>query len=127
MNPVVQVVISVLALVGSLLVLVSAVSMLRERDAYARINCLSPATGMGLPLIVLAAYVAELGTGALTLQGVVQLLIILAALLVVSSVASNVLARSAYLSGAPVHPDTDPQDLARDPHGIPREREEPTH
>lgn len=112
MNPAVQLVVGVLAVGGALLVLTSAVLMVRERDAYARINCLSPATGMGLPLIVLAAYVAEFATAGVTVVAVIQLVVTLVALLVVSSVASNVLARAAYLSGAPVHPDTSPQDLA---------------
>lgn len=115
MNPVVQVVVSVLALSGAGLVLVSAVLMLRERDAVSRINCLSPATGLGLPLIVVAAYVTEFASDGVSPAGIIQLLVTLLALLVVSSVASNVLARAAYLSGAPVHPDTSPQDLARAP------------
>lgn len=112
MNPAIQVLVGVLSIGGALLVLTSAVLMVRERDAFARINCLSPATGMGLPLIVLAAYVAEFATAGVTLVAVIQLVVTLVALLVVSSVASNVLARAAYLSGAPVHPDTSPQDLA---------------
>lgn len=117
MNPVLAAIISVLAVGGALLVLVSALSMLRERDALSRINVLSPATGMGLPLIVVAAYLHKLGTVGFTGTGLLQTVVTLAALWVVSSVASNVLARSAYLSGAPVAPETDPQDLARDPAG----------
>lgn len=115
MNPLIQVLVGVFAVGGSLLVLTSAVLMVRERDAYARINCLSPATGMGLPLIVLAAYLVEFASTGVRLVEVIQLLVTLVALLVVSSVASNVLARAAYLSGAPVHADTRPQDLAEDP------------
>lgn len=115
MNPVVAVVIGVLAVGGALLVLVSALSMLRERDALSRINVLSPATGMGLPLIVLGSYLHKLATIGFTWTGLLQTVVTLTALWVVSSVASNVLARSAYLSGAPVAPETDPQDLAPGP------------
>lgn len=115
MNPVLGAVIGVLAIAGALLVLVSAVSMLREKDALSRINVWSPATGMGLPLIVIAAWLHELGSTGFSWTGALQTLVTLAALLIVSSVASNVLARAAYLSGAPVTPDTDPQDLAREP------------
>lgn len=117
MNPVVQVMVGVLAIGGALLVLTSSLLMLRERDAYVRINCLSPATGMGLPLIVLAAYLDEFATAGVTLVAVIQMIVTLVALLVVSSVATNVLARAAYLSGAPVHPDTHPQELAERPEG----------
>lgn len=107
-----SVVIAVLVVGGALLVLVSAVSMLRERDSMSRINALSPATGMGLPLIVFGAYLQEFWTVGWTVVAVIQLLITWAALLVVSSVASNALARAAVLSGAPVHPDTKPNELA---------------
>lgn len=107
--------VGVLAVAGAALLFVSALAMLRERDALSRINVLSPATGMGLPLIVLAGYVHQLTVSGFTATGLVKLVITLAALLVVSSVASNVLARAAYLSGAPVDPVTDPQDLAVDP------------
>ncbi len=112
---VITVLVPVLCVVGALLVLLSALAMLRERDAFARINVLGPATGMGLPLIVIAAYLHQLTVAGFSVVGLVKLLVTLAALLVVSSVASNTLARAAYLSGAPVYPGTDPQDLAERP------------
>jgi multicomponent Na+:H+ antiporter subunit G len=112
---VLDVMIAALSIAGASLVLISALAMMRERDAYARINVLSPATGMGLPLIVVAAYLHQLTTSGFSGAGLVKLLITLAALLVVSSVASNTLARAAYLSGAPVDPATRPQDLAQEP------------
>lgn len=115
MSLVLDIVIGILAIGGALLMVVSTVLMLRERDALSRINSLSPATGLGMPLIVLAAYLSDLSRRGFSLTTLIQVVVILIALLVVSSVASNVLARAAYLSGAPVHPDTDPQDLAEDP------------
>lgn len=115
MHPALGVLIGALCLGGALLILLSAIAMLRERDAVSRINVLSPATGMGLPLIVVAAYLQRLTLTEFSFAGLAKVLVTLAALLVVSSVASNTLARAAYLSGAPVHPATDPQDLAREP------------
>lgn len=118
MNLSVQIVIGALAIGGALLLLTSAIAMMRERDALSRINVLSPATGMGLPMIVLAGYVHKVALRGFSLTGLLTLLVTLAALLIVSSVASNILARSAYLAGTPVDPATHPQDLAR-PHGHP--------
>lgn len=115
MNAVVVAIVAVLLVGGSGLILVSAVSMLRERDAYARINVLSPATGLGMPMIVIAAYLHHVLSHGVDLGGIIRLLVTVASLLIVSSVASNVLARAAYLSGAPVRPDTQPQDLAEEP------------
>lgn len=111
---------AVLVVAGAVAVLVSAVAMLRERDALSRINVLGVATGLGLPLIMVGAFLVRLDREGFDPLGLAVLLLTLAALLIVSSVASNVLARAAYLSGAPVHPDTDPQDLARAP-GVPPE------
>lgn len=115
MNPVLSIVIAILAVLGSLFVLSSAIQMLREKDALCRINSFGPATVLGLPLIVIAAYLHKLATIGFTVNGLIQVLVTLTALLIVSSVASNVLARSTYFSGAPISPDTVPQDLARDP------------
>lgn len=115
MNIVWQIVIGALCLGGALLVLLSALAMQRERDAFSRINVLSPATGLGLPMIVTAGYLHGVLTRGFTAVGLIKLVITVIALLIVSSVATNVLARAAYLSGAPVAAETDPQDLARDP------------
>lgn len=115
MDVVMPVLIGVLVVVGALFMLTSAVLMLREGDAYTRINVLSPATGMGLPFIVIAAWLNQLTVRGFEWAPLIQTLITVAALLVVSSVASNTLARGAYLSGAPVDPRTDPQDLANEP------------
>jgi Multisubunit Na+/H+ antiporter, MnhG subunit len=112
---VMQVAVAVLSVVGALFMLTSAVAMLREADAFTRINVLSPATGMGLPMIVVAAWLHKLWIRGFEWMPLIQTLITVAALLVVSSVASNTLARAAYRSGAPVNPATDPQDLAREP------------
>lgn len=114
-SAVVDVVVGLLSATGALLVLASAVAMLRERDAFCRITCLSPATGLGLPLIVIAAFVHKTAYAGFTDDLFVKTLLTVASLLIVSSVASNVLARAAYLSGAPVDASTEPQDLARDP------------
>lgn len=117
MNPtaVLDVVTATLVTAGAFLVLVSAVAMHRQRDALSRINVLSPATGLGLPLIVIGAFVHRWATTGFSPGDALKTAVTVGALLVVSSVASNILARAAYLSGARVHPDTRPQELAEEP------------
>lgn len=117
MMPALEWIASVLIMLGSLLVLTSAVAMFRQRDALSRVNVLSPATGLGLPMIVTAASLHRWSTTGFAWLDLGKTLLTIVALLIVSSVASNILARATYLSGAPVHPITDPQDLARDPGG----------
>lgn len=110
-----SVLIAVLLLGGAFWMLTAALSMFHARDALSRINVLSPATGLGLPMIVVGAFLEHLQTDGFSAAVLLKTIITVLALIIVSSVASNVLARAAYLSGSPVDPRTAPQDLARGP------------
>lgn len=101
-----------LALLGALGFLVSAVAMLRVRDALSMVNSLGPAAGMGLPLLLSAALLHEGRTEGWDVVHIVEVVLAILAALVVSSVASNALGRAAYRSGAPLDPRTDPNELA---------------
>lgn len=120
MDVVVLVLTGVLAIGGALFVLVSAVSMLRVRDGVSRVNVLSPATGLGLPMIVLAAYVNDVWDNGFDLLDLIKALVAILGFVILSSVASNALARSAYRTGAPLDPDLSPNELAEPPPGSPR-------
>lgn len=119
MNPVLDVlltvVIGVLLIGGAFWMLTAALSMFHARDSFSRINVLSPATGLGLPMIVIGAFLQYTRTDGFDGAVLVKTLLTVVALIIVSSIASNVLARAAYLSGSPVDPRTAPQDLARAP------------
>ena len=95
-----------LMLLGSLFFAVTAIGMLRSRDAISRVNNLSPATGAGLPLIIIGAAVHDLATGDLTAFDGVKAALAVGAALVVSSVASNMLGRAAYRSQQELDPRT---------------------
>jgi multicomponent Na+:H+ antiporter subunit G len=95
-----------LMLLGSLFFVVTAVGMLRARDAISRVNNLSPAAGAGLPLIIIGAAVHELAAGDLTVLDGVKAVLAVGALLVVSSVASNMLGRAAYRTQEQLDPRT---------------------
>ncbi|WP_394213919.1 cation:proton antiporter [Brachybacterium vulturis] len=109
------VLISVLLLGGGFWMLTAALSMFHARDALSRINVLSPATGLGLPMIVVGAFLQHARTDGFALDLLLKTAITVVALVIVSSVASNVLSRAAYSSGNPVDPRTAPQDLGRAP------------
>jgi multicomponent Na+:H+ antiporter subunit G len=101
-----QIVVAVLVIGGSLFFLVSALAMLRTRDAISRVNNMSPATGMGLPLILLGAFVHETAVEGWSTWTLAEVVLTILASLVVSSVASNVLGRSAYRAQAGLDPHT---------------------
>ncbi|HBD22490.1 MAG TPA: cation:proton antiporter, partial [Dietzia sp.] len=88
-------VIGVLALLGSLCFLVAAVTMSRAGDALTRINILSVATGLGMMLFIFSAYGHELRSGFSWAQ-LLMALVALGATVVVTTVASMTLARAAY-------------------------------
>lgn len=107
--------VNVLTVMGALIVFASSVRMLRERDALCRISAMGPVASLGLPLIITAAYVAELATNGWDLFVMFRFLLTVGVLLAVAAVGTNVLARAAYQSGVEASPATDPQDLAREP------------
>ena len=95
-----------LLVVGSLFFLLTAVGMLRARDAISRVNNLSPATGVGLPLVIVGAAVHRLAQGELTVLDGVKAVLAIGAALAVSSVASNMLGRAAYRTQRELDPRT---------------------
>lgn len=103
---------SALFISGGLAVLVSAVGMLRVRDAVSRVNSLGPATAVGVPFIIIGALIHEHFTSGVGWMDYVKVVISVTASLIVSSVASNTLGRAAYRSGARLDPRTDPNELA---------------
>jgi multicomponent Na+:H+ antiporter subunit G len=95
-----------LMLLGSLFFAVTAIGMLRSRDAISRVNNLSPATAAGLPLIIIGAAVHDLAAGDLSVLDGLKATLAVGAALVVSSVASNMLGRAAYRSQQQLDPRT---------------------
>lgn len=115
MGTVHDVVVAVLAIGGALFVLVSAVGMLRTRDALSRVNVMSAATGVGMPAIFTAVWLHDVAEHGLSWTVLIRVVVAVGALIVISSVASNALGRAAYRSGAPIDPATSPNELAQPP------------
>lgn len=105
--------IGVPALLGSLCFLVAAVSMSRAGDALTRINILSVATGLGMMLFIMAAYVNDLTSGFRWIS-LLTALVAVGATVVVTSVASITLARAAYRSDGHLDPRTAYDDIAEE-------------
>lgn len=101
-----ELVAGLLMLLGSLFFAVTAIGMLRSGDAISRVNNLSPATGAGLPLVIIGAVVHDLSAGDLSVLDGVKAALAVGAALAVSSVASNMLGRSAYRSQTQLDPRT---------------------
>lgn len=114
---VVEVVVGALVLAGAVIMLLTSIALMRARDAITRVNALSPATALGVPLIVVGTYGYTVATTGFSLWALVRLVVTIAALLVVSSMASNALARATIMSGAPIDPETSPNELAEEPGG----------
>ena len=111
-------VIGVLALLGSLFFLVAAVTMSRAGDALTRINILSVATGLGMMLFIFSAYGHELRSGFSWAQ-LLMALVALGATVVVTTVASMTLARAAYRADGRLDPLTAYDDIAEETGTLP--------
>ena len=107
-----NIVIAVLSITGCLIMLGSALAMFRATDALSRVNVFSPATGLGMPLILLATFIYTLVNDGFSWYRLFTAFVGFLALIAVSSVASNVLSRSTFVSGSPVSRKTVPNRLA---------------
>lgn len=107
--------VGILLIIGAAFPLIVAVAFFKESDAISRINALGPATALGLPLIVLGTFIGWTWFEGFSPVVFIKSLLTITALILVSSVASNILARAAYMSGAPLDRRTSPNDLANDP------------
>ena len=68
--------------------------------------------------IVIAAFIYDLYSSGFSWSSLIMAVIAVLCLIIVSSVASNTLARSAVLSGQPVFRKTSPNRLAAPPEGV---------
>lgn len=106
---------AILIIGGAGFVLVSSLAMQRAKDGLTRVNSLSPGTGFGMPMLVGAAFIHNTWLHGFELVAFITAAAAILALIIVSSVASNTLARAAYLSGTSIDPRTNPQELAEEP------------
>lgn len=90
------IIVSILAVVGALYVLVSAVAMYLAPDALSQVNMLGPALGMGLPLLVAADFVNSWATEGFVFGYLVRGIVAVLALLVVQAVGSYVMGRALH-------------------------------
>ena len=88
---------TLLLAVGAAFITIAAVGVARLPDVFQRMHAATKAGGIGASLVVLGVLVA--GGVARPLTGVLTILLMLLTL----SVASQLLARAAYMSGAPLH------------------------
>ncbi len=101
----------VFAVLGALLVLSVAIAQFRARDALSRSNAMGPATALGIPLILIAVAIGWTAETGFSWQLWLKTVLTITALVVVSSVASNVLARATCRTDVTLDPRTEPNDL----------------
>lgn len=104
----------VLAILGAALVFSVGIAQFRARDALSRSNSLGPATALGVPLILVATAIGWTTHEGFSLMLWLKTIITVVALVLVSSVATNVLARAICRTDATVDPRTEPNDLRSD-------------
>ncbi|HSO69981.1 MAG TPA: monovalent cation/H(+) antiporter subunit G [Arachnia sp.] len=112
MDLLLEIFISLLLLLGGAAVVTAARALFTERDAISRINAFGIATSVGLPLITAGAMFGRFMNDGFAWPILFKSMGAVVAFIIVSSVASNALVRAAYMSGAPLDPATDPNDLA---------------
>lgn len=108
-----DILVGVLCIAGALCFLLSAASMLRVKDAISRVNVLSISTGVGMPLLIIAAMLDTFSQRGFHWFSLVEAVLAIVATLVGTSIASVTLARAIYRSSSPLDPRTAYDDLAK--------------
>ncbi|MDO5737056.1 MAG: monovalent cation/H(+) antiporter subunit G [Propionibacteriaceae bacterium] len=107
-----ELLISLLLILGAAAVVTGARSLFVEKDAISRVNAFGITTTLGLPFITAGAMFGRFLTDGFTWEILLKSLGAILAFVLVSSVASNTLTRAVYMSGAPIDPETCPNDLS---------------
>ncbi len=100
---------TVLALTGILLIALAGIGLLRLPDVYSRLNAAGKAAGLGIVLVLLGDLVTTPGWGTAA-----KVLLAIVLQLVTVPVGSFALGRAAYRSGAPLWHGTCYDELADD-------------
>lgn len=103
----VEVIGSILILIGAGVFSTAGIGLLLFRDAYARSSAIATAAGMGISLILSGTFCFIPGWETLA-----KLVAAVMLQLVTSAVGSMAIARSAYLTGSHLHSPTGHDDLA---------------
>lgn len=98
---------TIAVVLGVVFCVLSAVGVLRMPDVYIRLQVASKASSLGIALLVLglALHFGELGV---SIRG----LLVVIFLFLTAPVSAHVIGRAAYITGTPVAPGTDPDELA---------------
>ena len=94
---VLEVIASVLLVLGTAVLAVAVVGLFRLPDVYARSMALTLGSSVAMPLFVVAAWCAQPSA-----WDAVKVLVVLVLLPYTASVGSSVLVRAAYIRGAPM-------------------------
>ncbi|AGE37396.1 Na+/H+ antiporter subunit G [Corynebacterium urealyticum] len=90
------VLIGILAITGSVFVLVSARAMFLAPDALSQLNMTGPALGVGIPLLICANLVFHFATEGFVLGYLIRACVAITAFLVISSVGSFFMGRALH-------------------------------
>lgn len=112
MDLIYQISVSVFMLTGAALTLFVAIRQFTTHDAVSRVNALGPMTSVGIPLLAVGAFLGWTYMDGFQWGILLKTFVTILAALFVSAVATSVLARAAYMSGAPIDPHTSPNHLA---------------
>ena len=93
---IINIIISVLILIAAIAFLDEVIEMWRAPDALTRVNLTGPATGVGVPLLIIANMIRSIADGNEWYVVLVKSVIAIVACLMVASVGSFVMGRSVH-------------------------------
>ena len=98
---------TIAVVLGVVFCVLSAVGVLRMPDVYIRLQVASKASSLGIALLILGVAL-HFGELSVSIRG----LLVVIFLFLTAPVSAHVIGRAAYITGTPVAPGTDPDELA---------------
>ncbi|MCF4005729.1 Na+/H+ antiporter subunit G [Corynebacterium uropygiale] len=105
-----EIIVSILAIIATLLVVTTAALLWRAPDALTRVNVLGPTTSLALPCLLIAKLVADISRHGLQVNDLIRAIIAIAGVWVICAVGSFYIARSIH-GVTIVDPGSDPMTL----------------
>ncbi|NLF89941.1 MAG: Na+/H+ antiporter subunit G [Corynebacterium marinum] len=93
---IVEIVVSALVILATVMVVATAVAMWRAPDALTRANLIGPVVGVGVPLLLLSKLIIDWSTTGFDLNNFIRAILAIAGVWIVGAVGSYYIGRSIY-------------------------------
>lgn len=87
---------SIFIIIGTLLIVVTVLALWRNPDPLTQTNIMGPATGVGVPFLIIAKVIHDIGEHGFILGDIIRAVLAIAGYLIILAIGAFLLGRSLY-------------------------------